>query len=68
MVTELLRFNCHILGNNKHQDNITPEILFQKYKDSKSDLIISGVKVEVISCNWAAGGKTSILTKLKRID
>jgi len=72
MVSELIRFNCHILGNNKHQDNITPTILLEKYKADSAgkpfDLIIDGIKLEVVSVNWAANSKSSILTKVKRID
>lgn len=72
MVSELIRFNCHILGNNQHQNNITPTIIFDKYKaDSIGKpyhLIIDDIKLEVVSVNWAANSKTSILTKVKRID
>jgi len=72
MVSELIRFNCHILGNNQHQNNITPTILLAKYEAESIGkpyhLIIDGIKLEVVSVNWAANSKTSILTKVKRID
>lgn len=72
MISELIRFNCHILGNNQHQNSITPTILLEQYKTNSVgnpfDLILDGVKLEIVSINWAANSKTSILTKVKRVD
>lgn len=67
MISELIRFNCHILDTNQHPDNITPEILLEQYK-AKTDWVLEGVQIEIVSCNWAANSKTSILTKVKRKD
>ncbi len=67
MVTELVRFNCHVLKHNKHPIGTTPEALLIKYQNDTNDLVFENTKVEVVSCQWASG-KTSILTKVKKVD
>lgn len=68
MITEMIRFNCHILDVKQHPDGTTPEQLLKQHQGTPSGLIFEGVYTEVVSCKWAANSKTSILTKVKRID
>jgi len=68
MIREIVKFNCHILKLNTHDDITTPEMLFEKYNNMIDDLIFENIKTEVVSCQWASGGKSTILTKVKRVD
>ena len=67
LITELIRFNCHILDIKKHSDSITPEKLLEQYNKSNIDLIFDDTLVEIDTITWASG-RTSILTKVKRKD
>ncbi len=65
MITELIRFNCHVLDVKQHQDGTTPEQILAQYKTNTEEMVFEGVVVEIDTVNWASG-KTSILTKVKR--
>ena len=67
MITELIRFNCHVLGINKHPDGTTPEKLLEIYRNSNEKLVFEDTEVVIDTIAWASG-KSSILTKVKRID
>ena len=67
MITELIRFNCQVLGINKHPDGTTPEKLLETYKNSNEKLVFEDTEVVIDTITWASG-KSSILTKVKRID
>jgi len=66
MITEIIRFNCHVLKVNKY-NKITPDELLLEYK-TRNNLILENTEVYVESCKWAAGSTSTIITKVKRIE
>ena len=65
MITEIIRFNCHILDTNQQPDDTTPEKLIEYYKTNSLPLY-ENTKVEIDSITWSSN-KTTILTKVKRV-
>ena len=66
LITEIIRFNCHVLAVKKHPSGTTPEFIFTQHQGTPAGLLFENVRTEVVSCKWAAGGKTTILTKVER--
>jgi len=66
MITEIIRFNCHVLKVNKYI-NITPDDLLLEYK-THGTLILEDTEVYVESCKWAAGSTSTIITKVKKVE
>ena len=66
MITEIIKFNCHVLKVNKY-NTITPDDLLLEYK-THGTLILENTEVYVTSCKWAAGSTSTIITKVKKVE